>query len=136
MKKKKKILLFAIMFSLLIPSAAFAATYSYSGISLPGFSGSWVSPDRTKSTGDRNFSHRVSSLGGDFAFVNVYENIEIYGQVTPMTKHHEGDSMQNVYWWNSVPSNLNYSGWRANIVVSNANFTYVKVEAAGQYDLK
>ena len=134
MKKKAKLILLPAICAILIPVSAFAAEYK--GISLPAYSGNWTSPDKVKSTTDSYFSHASTKVAGDYNYVNVKQTSAVYlDPVTYGVKHREGDGSQNVYWHSSLSGSM-AKGQKTNLIVENADFTYVKVEADGTYDLR
>ncbi|APM40796.1 hypothetical protein [Clostridium kluyveri] len=136
MKSKKAILILTILCTLLIPVTAFA--YSYSGIVLPSLSRNAVLADRYKTTNDAYFSHRVTSMGGTYKYVNVWLYCSALSRnLTPAATHRVGDPYYNVYYYDtSLGSTVHSLGVPVNLTIENASYTGVAVEASGSYDVR
>lgn len=134
---KKRILkvLLTLTIALSVPITTFAATHYYSGVVLPRFSGNWQSPNRTKQTDDKHFVHQLTRMGSDYEYVNAWQILILYDQleITAKAKHKVGDDPQKVHWKNNV---VGARGATTNLRLENATFTYVTVEATGNYDLR
>ncbi|MBB2482666.1 hypothetical protein H5P36_21080 [Bacillus sp. APMAM] len=142
MKKKILKVIAPTILALSIPITALGTTYYYTGISLPALSGNWSSPDRTKATSDEYFKHQVTSMGGDYNYVNVWQIMQAFtigggnGQTTDKQRHRVGQPVAIANWTSYKGNGASGKGTPTNLIIENDSFTYVKVEASGNYDLR
>lgn len=126
---KKRILGLSLVVTMLVPSMAFADTYT--GTLLPALSGNQYLGWRTKTTNDKYYQHKVSKMGGSYTGVNNWMQSRP-GATTPKRLHRVGQPLAIVNFTNNslvkgVPVRLN---------LENSTSTTVKVEASGEYYLR
>lgn len=140
MKKiKKRIIALALASLVSVPTLAFADNYiaesrnkleTYSGILLPKLSGNYYLGNRTKTTNDTYYQHKVTRLGGNYKAVKVWAQNAL--ETDRKVQHNVGVPLANVSFTKSTF--IKGSTYRLNL--ENATATTVRVEATGNYNTR